>query len=158
MQIAGISGRKRLFCSFLPHLAGYLLPVLLARCLCWEEKQMPPVLEGIACRGNFSAACLSEAWNWAGNQNKSDLSVSIQLCLISKTAAMLAQGRALADQLSRFAMQRKARKSFHFNGNVVLQYINKVYSEILNNNHAVSCLFGLFLFQHFCCPFQWRGC
>lgn len=67
--------------------------------------------------------------------------VSIQLCLISKTAVMLAQGRALADQLSRFTEQEKARESFHFNGNVVLQYINKVYSEILNNSHAPSCFF-----------------
>lgn len=97
--------------------------------------------EGTACRGNFSAPCLSEAWNRAGNQSKSDLPVSIQLCLISKTAVMLAQGRALADQLSWFTVQEKARESFHFNGKVVLQYINKVYSEILNNNHALSCLF-----------------
>lgn len=133
MQTAGISGRVVLIpCPFLPHLAGYLWPVHLPGASAERKSKFPQCLamaEGTACRGNVSAACLSEAWNWAGNESKSDLPVSIQLCLISKTAVMLAQGRAFADQLSQFTVQERARESFHFNGKVVLQYINKVYSE-----------------------------
>lgn len=68
---------------------------------------------------------------------------------------MLAQGRALADQLSRCTVQEKARESFHFNGNVVLQYINKVCSEILNK--VTLQVVSLFLFRGFWCPFQWKG-
>lgn len=42
------------------------------------------------------------------------LRVSVQLCLVSKTAVMLAQGRMLADQLSYFTMQEKASKGIFF--------------------------------------------
>lgn len=70
---------------------------------------------------------------------------------------MLGQGRALADQPAQFTVQEKARESFHFNGNVGLQCINKVYSEILSNNHAVSCLFVLFFFPGFLGSFLVEG-
>lgn len=64
--------------------------------------------------------------SWGVRITQICLCVNVQLCLISKTAVMLAQGRMLAAQLSYFTIQEKASKGFSFlNGSVGLQYLNK---------------------------------
>lgn len=63
--------------------------------------------------------------SWGVRITQVCLCVNVQLCLISKTAVMLGQGRILADQLSLFIMQETPSEGIFLNGGLVLKHISK---------------------------------
>lgn len=158
---AEISGRKGSSCSlsFLPHQAGCPSPAAWWHLGMDQPTQCWPSEES----HSWGRGRLRDVWGWLFSRS-SGMSwgvrithicwcVNVQLCLISEAAVMFAQDRIWADQRYRTLPYRKRPAMAFLNGSVFLQYINKSWSETLNNNHTLSCFFFLFLFQGFLYPF-----